>query len=813
MSIAVKGTKNGSQTNEASSRQLYLLKELAPSKMPLAVGALLFGIAAYLKSALPSYGRLPPEEPTPAKDEPGLKIVDAKMMVESLSLEDLIDPNNNDESTDKDPANGSGTLFDHRNASAEYMLIDSPAISYEPSVSEPFQKVDVSALASFQSALTVANDNISALEIGSFGGSEPGDRPGMDKDPESPPIGDSGEDEDKDPESPPIGDGGEDEDPQSPVNRAPRTSGVLYLQDVFGCATALFALSVLLANASDPDGDVLSIQNLSVSSGTISQSATGWLYSPNGLGPVTISYQISDGKAFTTQYASFSVVKAPPVVGTNGDDMLVGTECADTIEGRDGNDAIDGRGGADTIVGGAGDDHIVGGSGDDILHGGEGSDVIFGHAGDDQISGGSGDDRLFGGEGNDIAFGDDGNDQILGGQGNDALFGGAGHDLISGDAGDDQIQGGHGHDILSGNDGSDVIAGDAGSDTIDGGAGADLLFDGIGQDVVLGGTGDDHVVVALDTESDTYDGGSEADTLDLSASEAAVEVDLDQGTANGNEIGRNTVANFEAVEGGSGDDKIAGAEESETLSGNAGNDQISGRGGGDELDGGAGCDILDGGAGNDTMQGSDGNDLLRDGAGQDVVSGGADDDIVEAANDGQDDLYEGGSGTDTLDYSASETDIVVDLTVGTAKGVNIGDDTISGFDKVTGGSGDDKFVVGSQAVVLKGGTGNDLFEFIAPSQASAPEPLLHEIVDFHAGDRIKMSKYDIFEQILDELEDQFEKVYAKEIDEDNAMIRYRHETVERSDRTVIEADIDLDSVYETTIYLHGHKAIVIVDQT
>ena len=154
------------------------------------------------------------------------------------------------------------------------------------------------------------------------------------------------------------------------VNRAPRINGPVYLADVFGCAIALIGLSDLLRGASDPDGDVLRVQNITVSSGTLTQTAEGWYFDAAMLGPVTVTYQITDGKLSILQTAQFSVLKTPPIIGTAGDDLLVGTICADEIDGRDGNDNIDSRGGSDTVNGGNGNDHIVAGSGNDLIRAG-----------------------------------------------------------------------------------------------------------------------------------------------------------------------------------------------------------------------------------------------------------------------------------------------------------------------------------------------------------------------------------------------------------------------------------------------------------
>ena len=51
-------------------------------------------------------------------------------------------------------------------------------------------------------------------------------------------------------------------------------------------------------------------------------------------GEVKLTYTISDGSETVQQTAYFSVVEAPPIIGTSGDDNLLGTQCGETIEGR-----------------------------------------------------------------------------------------------------------------------------------------------------------------------------------------------------------------------------------------------------------------------------------------------------------------------------------------------------------------------------------------------------------------------------------------------------------------------------------------------
>ena len=159
--------------------------------------------------------------------------------------------------------------------------------------------------------------------------------------------------------------GEEDDDDDGIGNRAPRVTGPVYLHDVFSGMAAVIGLSELLRNASDPDDGALSIANLTVSSGTLIQTADGWTLSDGMLGPITLTYEITDGALSIVQHAYLNVLKNPAMFGTPGSDVLVGTEYADDIDGGGSDDNIEGHGGDDTIGGAAGNDLIVAGSGND----------------------------------------------------------------------------------------------------------------------------------------------------------------------------------------------------------------------------------------------------------------------------------------------------------------------------------------------------------------------------------------------------------------------------------------------------------------
>ena len=364
--------------------------------------------------------------------------------------------------------------------------------------------------------------------------------------------------------------------PPDPIrNRAPRTSGPVHLQDLVGCQVLMISMLALLAGTTDPDGDRLTITNLSSTSGTLTPTEDGgWTFvrDEGMLGDVNLTYTISDGSASVQQTAYFSVVEAPPIIGAAGDDNLLGTNCGETIDGRAGDDNIDARGGNDVIIGGTGDDHIIGGSGNDVVYAGEGDDIVFGGSGNDIVFGGAGNDHLYGEDGDDTIMGEDGDDFISGGPGADILVGGADDDTLQGDGSNDTLDGGIGDDNLDGDEGDDVIIAGADDDYLSGDDGNDVLADGTGSDTAHGGAGDDHVVAAADAADDVYDGGDDHDTLDYSTATLSVTVDLGRGTADGQDIGHDLIAAFEEVLGGSGDDRIVAGSSSVSMTGGDGDD-------------------------------------------------------------------------------------------------------------------------------------------------------------------------------------------------------------------------------------------------
>jgi Ca2+-binding RTX toxin-like protein len=201
----------------------------------------------------------------------------------------------------------------------------------------------------------------------------------------------------------------------------------------------------------------------------------------------------------------------------------------------------------------------------------------------------------------------------------------------------------------------------------------------------------------------------------------------------GSDLLQGTPAN-DRIAAGDGDDSVAGGEGDDTLLGQDGDDLLSGEAGNDSLDGSNGSDTLVGGDGQDVLFGRLGNDLLLGGAGDDELWGAQGEDLL--IGDLGADTMIGGVGDDVLvgvsiDLDTAPEDVVspgeaeeeeIDLTVPPV----LGDDTDDG-DTMSGGFGDDTFLVGSNDVV-DGGEGDDAFilgDWIAedgPAQITDYEP-------------------------------------------------------------------------------------------
>jgi len=394
--------------------------------------------------------------------------------------------------------------------------------------------------------------------------------------------------------------------------------------------------------------------------------------------------------------------------GNAGDDWLVMTTGNDTIDGGthgSNGDTIDFSQIAGSVIVNLANSNATGSAGVDFitnvenisatlyadtLTGDTNRNIIVGRTGNDTISAGSGADLIYGDDntallamggsesGADTIWGEAGDDTLLGGLGNDSLFGGADNDTIYGGEGNDSIEGNAGTNILAGDDGNDYFTVHEGNDTISGGNGIDTVsYYYAGASVTVD-------ISNITTVQATGGGGSDRFN--------ALDIENLYGSNNYNDtLTGNSLANL-----------IRGYGSNDTLYGNAGIDTLYGDDGVDTLYGGDDGDTLYGGAGADKLYGELGND---------TVYGGADNDTIYASalSDGSD-VFDGESGTDTVDYSVVNGAITVTLNSATNATVTLsgGDsDTIVNIENFVGGSGNDTITGDSNDNILTGNAGAD----------------------------------------------------------------------------------------------------------
>ena len=224
----------------------------------------------------------------------------------------------------------------------------------------------------------------------------------------------------------------------------------------------------------------------------------------------TVEYTDADGNTQSVQVPDIENLQ-----GTEHDDILAGDIRDNELRGLGGNDKLYGGpdGGNDELFGGDGDDKVYGGKGEDTLYGNAGTDTLYGGPDNDHLLGGPGADTLIGGDGDNYAAYWDA-DSAVEVRLHDGVTGG---EYAEGDTfeGIENLVGSEYDDILEGDSNDNALHGNAGNDVLDGKEGNDWLQGEGGADVLRGGEGDD--------------------TASYYSSEAAVEVHLYDGTANGGE--------------------------------------------------------------------------------------------------------------------------------------------------------------------------------------------------------------------------------------------------------------------------------------
>ncbi|MCQ0988135.1 M10 family metallopeptidase [Jiella marina] len=405
----------------------------------------------------------------------------------------------------------------------------------------------------------------------------------------------------------------------------------------------------------------------------------GWYY-------ITVDDALSRG-VFTGGYTlSITLPVLFEDLANEGNDTLIGGSGADILRGHGGNDILNGGAGADDMDGGEGYDQAnYEGSSSAVAVDLRNGNAIGGDAEGDTLTGiealvGSAYfDRLLGNGVANILRGENGWDYLRGFGGNDQLFGGNGNDELWGDAGNDR---------LAGEDGNDTLFGGANNDQLLGGSGNDILNGGAGADQVHGGEGFDQA---------NYEGST-----------SAVAVDLRNGNTIGGDAQGDVLTGIEALVGSAYFDTLLGNAVANILRGENGFDTLYGFAGNDRLYGGNGNDRLYGGTDDDLLYGGSGNDFLQGGNGADSVYGEDGNDTFVGDADGTNDIYGGGDGIDTVDYSTATVGLSVNLANSQASSSQIGTDKLYNIERVLGGSGNDIITGDITTRLLSGNGGSDL---------------------------------------------------------------------------------------------------------
>ncbi len=409
-----------------------------------------------------------------------------------------------------------------------------------------------------------------------------------------------------------------------------------------------------------------------------------------------------------------------------------GTGGPDVLKGTNKRDVLCAKGGADVLIAKGGNDVLKGGGGADLLTGKAGNDSLSAGPGDDTLSGGKGNDKLKGQGGIDVAGFSDSREPMqidlakgkASGNGDDVLsavedaIGSPADDELTGDGGVNKLSGGEGNDLLSGGPGDDRLEGQGGNDSVSYAAAAGPVIANLRAETVtadgtdsvtsienLTGSSHDDTIEGDDADN-VLDGGPGRDLITYASAPGAIDADIGAQGANGD--GTDGLYGFEDLSGSEHDDRLTGGENGNVLSGAGGKDMLIGLGGNDDLRGGAGSDTAayaysqnpisaDLRAGTVT---GEGNDSL---AGVENVTGTESGDTF--AGDSGNNVFDGVSGSDTINFAASPA--LVDASLATGVTTGDGQDTLLGIENAIGSPHNDSIAGNHSPNAIAGGLGND----------------------------------------------------------------------------------------------------------
>ncbi len=359
----------------------------------------------------------------------------------------------------------------------------------------------------------------------------------------------------------------------------------------------------------------------------------------------------------------------------------------DTIQGTSGANKIKTFGGNDIVHAGRGDDKVYAGDGNDKVFSGVGSDKVYLGNGNDYVRVGGGQEEFHGGDGNDYISYYDSKDGVTVNLATNAVSGSwASNDIISGfegisgsKTGHDTIHGTSGANKIKTFGGNDIVHAGRGNDKVYAGDGNDKVYSGKGSDKVYLGDGNDYVMVGGGQEE--FHGGDGYDYLSYYHSRDGVTVNLETNEVSGSWASNDVISGFEGVSGSkSGHD---------TIRGTSGANIIKTYGGDDVVYAGAGNDKVYAGLGSDKVFLGDGNDYVLAGGGKEE--------------------FHGGDGNDYISYYHSQSGVTVNLRTNEVSGSWASNDSISGFESVSGSNtGHDTIYGSSGANVIRTYGGNDV---------------------------------------------------------------------------------------------------------
>lgn len=541
-------------------------------------------------------------------------------------------------------------------------------------------------------------------------------------------------------------------------------------QDDVALTDEITAINIdVLANDSDPEGDILTVTNAVIQVGTgdvVVNEDNTLTFTPTGSGAedVVVSYTISDGQLSATAEVNITItptggINHAPIA--NDEVVMTSRETAITVNVLENDTDLDG----DTldIVG----YQLVSGFGEVVVNADK--SITFtpatGFAGDalidytvvdssslsatasliitvkSDIVGNDADNYLEGYAVDDFISGMGGNDSLYGSGGNDRLEGGRGKDYLQGDSGNDTyiFNLGDGQDTLYNFDSDEYYNGVTSIDKLIFGAGitaADITFFNVGnstEDLVIGikGTTDSITVQYYFNSSMAYELDAiefaDGTVWDKAAISVLARVNMRvQGTVGGDVLNGgmgddtfivNHARDVVMENVGSGIDTVEASIsfslgenlENLTLKGNA---NLSGIGNGmsNIITGNEGNNRLLGGDGNDTLSGLSGGDTLNGGAGADSMSGSLGNDTFTVENAADVVIELANEGFDTVNSFISYT-LNANIERLSLEGFASLDGTGNELDNVLNGNNANNHLVGGAGDdTLQGKGGADLLE-------------------------------------------------------------------------------------------------------